>query len=392
MAKSPKPTILVFIDYYLPGFKAGGPTRTLANLVEWLGDVFDFKILTKDRDLGDQEPYSEVKPNVWHRVGKAQIMYLQPNELSLRELRRHLWQTSYDVIYLNTAFSNLTVFTLMLARVSLIPNKPIIVAARGNLSKNALSIKPWKKRAFLKVAKYLSLYEKVTWHATSAEEREDIERIFDIGAKSQIVQITNLPIKPQTQKIPRVHPKTIGIIRIIFLSRISRMKNVDYILKVLNNLHGHVIFDLWGPIEDTSYWQHCQSLVQLLPDTVRVNYRGIVPPNRVVETLAGYDLFFLPSLSENYGHVILEALCAGCPVLISDQTPWTNVTTHGAGWAIPLSEPQQFQSVIQQVVDMNEMELSAISQRALAYSADYMNNTSTAILMQQFLLETVKIG
>lgn len=35
--------ILTLADYYLPGYKAGGPIRTLANMVDMLGDEFKFR-------------------------------------------------------------------------------------------------------------------------------------------------------------------------------------------------------------------------------------------------------------------------------------------------------------------------------------------------------------
>ena len=56
-------TVLVFIGYYLPGYKAGGPVRSIANVVETLGDEFEFRIVTSDRDLLDEVPY----PGITHR-------------------------------------------------------------------------------------------------------------------------------------------------------------------------------------------------------------------------------------------------------------------------------------------------------------------------------------
>ena len=52
--------------------------------------------------------------------------------------------------------------------------------------------------------------------------------------------------------------------------------------------------------------------------------------------------FFFPTLGENYGHVIYEALDSGCPVLISDQTPWRGLSEVGAGWDLPLDKPDLF--------------------------------------------------
>jgi len=53
--------ILTSVGYYLPGYKAGGPIRTLANMVDKLGDDFQFKIVTADRDFDDMKPYPEIK-------------------------------------------------------------------------------------------------------------------------------------------------------------------------------------------------------------------------------------------------------------------------------------------------------------------------------------------
>ena len=58
--------------------------------------------------------------------------------------------------------------------------------------------------------------------------------------------------------------------------------------------------------------------------------------DEVLSALSGHDLFFLPTLGENYGHVIHEALLSGSQVLLSDQTPWRGLTEAGLGWDLPL--------------------------------------------------------
>ena len=65
--------ILCFVAYYLPGFKAGGALRTVANIVQSLGGEFEFFLLTQDRDLGDKRPYEGVASNAWTRVGAANV-------------------------------------------------------------------------------------------------------------------------------------------------------------------------------------------------------------------------------------------------------------------------------------------------------------------------------
>jgi len=64
---------------------------------------------------------------------------------------------------------------------------------------------------------------------------------------------------------------------------------------------------------------------------------------------------------------IVEALSAGVPVLISDQTPWTSVNENGANWALPLNSESKFTEVLQALVDMGQEEYGHFRLRALEY-------------------------
>ena len=56
---------------YHPGYKYGGPIRTISNFVENFGDKFDIKIVCDDRDFLDTKPYKKIQINHWNKVGKA---------------------------------------------------------------------------------------------------------------------------------------------------------------------------------------------------------------------------------------------------------------------------------------------------------------------------------
>jgi glycosyltransferase involved in cell wall biosynthesis len=80
--------------------------------------------------------------------------------------------------------------------------------------------------------------------------------------------------------------------------------------------------------------------------------------------LREHDLFFLPTLGENYGHVVQEALLAGCPVLLSDTTPWRGLQALGVGWDLPLDDEAGFRAVLRACVQMGPAEHAALSARA----------------------------
>ena len=61
----------------------------------------------------------------------------------------------------------------------------------------------------------------------------------------------------------------------------------------------------------------------------------------------------MPTLGENFGHVILEALCGGTPVLLSNQTPWLHLEEKGIGWDVPLDDAEGFKKNLQKCIDMD---------------------------------------
>ena len=367
-----KKSILTFTGHYLPGFKGGGPIRTMASLVETLGDAFDFSLVTMDRDLGCSEPYADIQANSWQQVGKARVCYLSPEKLTWSFLRQLIRDTPHDILYLNSFFSvHFGILPLLLHRLGVVPVKPIIVAPRGQFSIGALQLKSLKKRAYLAFFKALRLHRKVLWQVSSLHEKGDVLRAFGCnqggGTQLNITVAPNLP-DIQPLQVQSVRTKEPGTLRIVFLSRVSPMKNLDGALEMLAGLRGAVEFHIYGPLEDAAYWERCQRRIERLPANIKVHLHGMVPHEEVVPTMAKHDLFFLPTLGENYGHVIIEALAAGCPVLISDQTAWRNLEAAGVGWDIPLDQPERFTAALQRCVDMSPEEMAGYSARARAYA------------------------
>ena len=355
-----KPKILTFVGFYLPGYKAGGPLRTIANMVDHLGDDFEFWIVTSDRDLGDTKAYPGLLLDQWLTHGNARVFYLSPKNKTVEGLANVIKNTPHDVLYLNSFFD--PVFTLkpLLARFrSKFHRRPLVLAPRGEFSPEALKIRGAKKSVYMFIGKLLGLYKGVTWQASSEHEAEDIRNALGV-ADSEIFIASDLPSKTVNRASVVSNSNgcvaSRGVVRIVFLSRISPMKNLDYALRILACVRARVIFDIYGPIEDFDYWQECQELVGKLSSHVEVHYRGAVAPSEVSATFAQYDLFLFPSRGENYGHVIAESLEVGTSVLISDRTPWRNLAADGLGWDLALTEMGKFVEVIEGLALKNSEE------------------------------------
>lgn len=382
--------VLISIGCYVPGYKAGGPVRTIANLVERLGDEFDFYIVTADRDMGDASAYPGIIAREWQRVGKAQVMYLPPNLMTVSVLRQLLAEQKYDVLYLNSFFAKLTRYVVLLRRLGALPVTPVLVAPRGEFSPGALTLKALRKNLYLWVTRRLGFYSGLIWLASSALEKRDVlvamgNSIRDPGVIRIAPNLSNS--KSDVTSRRRNLAKSKGTARVVFLSRVSRKKNLDWALRCLKSVETSIEFDIYGPLEDQAYWDECQTLIRQMPGNVRVTYKGVLTPTSVVPTLATYHLFFLPTRGENYGHVIVEAFIAGCPVLISDQTPWRDLKSKHAGWDVSLDQPELFRSVLNQLAQMDKDQFAEWSAGARMYGVAITDDPAAIQTNRQLFLE-----
>jgi len=368
-----KKTILCFMSYYLPGFKNGGPVRSLLNMCQRLGEEYCFRVVTRDRDRGDTQPYAGCAPELWHQVDGAQVWYLPAPYWSPWRLRRVVMDTSPDLLYFHSFLDPaLTIMPLVLRRLGLLPRTiPVLVAPRGEFSPGALSLKRTKKLAYLHAAKWSGLYRNVMWHATSPEEERLIR--FWWGRHARVATAANLLARADETGAACRAPKQAGMLRLVFLSRISPKKNLSAVLKFLAEVKVRITFDIYGPTEDKGYWDKCQSLIAKLPRNIEVGYKGCVRPDDVVPTLSRYDVFVFPTLGENFGHVIFEALTAGCPVLLSDQTPWRNLRENKAGFDLPLDRHDLFRESVELFAAMDENEFKTWSDSSRLYLHSRIN-------------------
>jgi glycosyltransferase involved in cell wall biosynthesis len=269
-----------------------------------------------------------------------------------------------DVLYLNSCFSPaFTILPLVLRRLGRIPRVPVVVAPRGELSEGALSLKRGKKVAFLRAVRVAGLYRGVLWQASSELEAAEVRRWFGAGARVMVAG--DLRERPPAPRPPA--PKRPGELRAAFLSRITGKKNLAGALEMLAGVRGEVRFTIYGPAEDAAYWGECQARIAALPPNVRVDYAGPLRPEEVADALAAHHLLLFPTLGENFGHVILEALVAGIPVLTSDRTPWDGLEAAGAGWTVPLEQPERFRALLQAYADAGMEEHARRSAAARAH-------------------------
>ena len=366
-----KPKILVICNYYLPGYKRGGSLRTIVNMVDRLRERFEFWIVTLDHD-GDNVQYDSVKINQWNDLNNAKVFYLSKDNIKMSKLRELILQVKPDTIYVNSVFATLSIYVLLLRKFLLIPKLKVILAPEGEISDGALELKASKKKAFLRLAKTLGLHRNLIWKTTSEFEKYEAERIKGNGG--QVFVAPNLPSRTflESYRQDLKPKKNVGEVKMIFLSRYMRKKNFNWLLELLKDIKGSLIIDIYGNLEDEPYWQEALNIIEKLPVNVSIKYQGTIPHEKVVETIFKYHFFILPTLGENFGHVFIEALAAGCPLVISDRTPWQELESKQIGWDIPLENPQSWIQTINECIDLDDNSYSNLSSQARNYAVNWL--------------------
>ena len=362
-----KPKVLVFIDWYLPGYKAGGPVRSLANMVDHLRERIDFHIVTRNTDYTEDVPYPGIQPDSWTALpGGERVWYASSEGMRRSVWKRLLKEERWDAIYINGLYS--WWFNILPLWLSLRGPVRRVVAVRGMLASGALRHGSLKKLLFLSFARMLDLYTDVRFQATNTEEERDIR--LHISRQAEVRVVPNLARKTGAEAVHIA--KETGTVRLVSLARIAVEKNTLLAIQSLKNVKGTVRFDLYGPIYDEAYWTQCQAAIAQLPEHVEVLHHGTVTPDEVPAVLADHHALFMPSAGENFGHTMLESLTAGRPLLISDRTPWRNLEQQHAGWDLPLDRSELFTEKVDAICGMDQATYDAWSKGAFELGARYL--------------------
>lgn len=348
--------ILTLMAPYLPGYRSGGPVRSMSKMIETMQSRYEFYVLTNDRDFGDTGPYPGVAVGEWQRVRGANVYYAA--KLDAATISRVMREIKPDVVYLHSYFDALARRVLTLRRLGRIPRIPIVLAPHGEFSKGALSLKATSKRWYRRVAHSAGLYRDLVWHACSDSENEDLMR--ELRGEPIFLARNAVFLTPEErERIGFPKPaKRNGHCQFIFAARVSPMKNLGHLLETLAAVSGDVQLAIFGPVEDRdrSFWEQCEAKLKMLPGNVKATYHGGVPHLEVLSALRAAHFFVLPTLGENFCQSIAEAFLCETPVVTSDRTPWRNLQRANVGFDIPLEDRAGWTRVLQRCVDMGPAE------------------------------------
>lgn len=349
--------ILIFYEYFLPAYKAGGPIQSIANLLKNSMEDYKFYIVCGDTDHCETKTLSGIEPDKWNDFdcGNASVYYLSGKHRTKMYIKSLITSVAPDLIFINGLYS--IPFSVIPVWIS---TYKTVLSVRGMLHPGALAQKRWKKIPFLFLFRLLRLHKKVVFHATDEKEQQQVMNVF--GKNVQTMIAGNYPKVNDFIPTPEKCLQTELVLGSVGL--ISPMKNHLLVLKALLNCKNKIHYQIYGAIKDKNYWEQCLHVIQRLPVNIRVTYGGEVLPSLVEEKIKEFHYFILPSKSENFGHAFFEALSAGRPVITSNYTPWNNLLENKAGINVDISDIKSISDAIvfaarQTAEEFNEWSLAA---------------------------------
>ena len=363
-------TILIFVDWFEPGYKGGGPIRSIAGFIHNLKNNFTINVVTSIRDYNTTEAYNNIIPNEWlFYDDNVEVLYLN-KRLSFSMFNNILNYKEFNWVYLNSFFSfNFSILPYIFSRFSKTRKNKFLIAPRGEFNPERLVIKKIKKSIYLKIVKLLGFYKKNHWHATSNDEQNYINNIFPNQKTLLASNLTKLNVTISSSQ------KMDSSLSIVYISRIVNYKNLDYAIKLVDSLDYQVKFDYYGPVEDLNYSNYCDELAKKSKNFI--SYKGELNHSEVKKTLNKYNVFLFPSSGENFGHVIAEAIMAGCVVITSDKTPWGKIQTNKVGWALPLKSKESFIEILNYLCELSEIDFKELQNKVFLNAKNLLNEKTT---------------
>lgn len=322
----------MIIPSYKPAYIYGGPVRSVATLSESLVIAGHEVCVYTTNANGDVD--LEVDTNQYYTIDGVTVRYFKRWTRGHSNISPGLFWAffrnarKFDVIHIHSWWNPIAIFSTSICWfLNLIP----VLSPRGSITaysfenRNA-AIKGWFHRI---VGRFLLKHTVV--HVTSIEEKREIDRYVD--------PLRPLHVLPNILGLPqKVYGKPSGnsVFTLIFLSRIDPKKNLELLFKVLSGIDSIPIKLLIIGKGEKSYELKLKALDIGKHEVV---WLGDMIGEERFTLLAESDLFVLPSFSENYGNVVLEALSQGTPVLISEDVGAKDfVLKHNLGWVVERSE------------------------------------------------------
>lgn len=293
--------ILHVVPTYLPATRYGGPIVAVHGLCKALAarghevDVFTTNVDGAGvSDVTVGRPVERDGVRVHYFASTLRRIYYSPAMRKALAERVH----EYDVVHAHSVFLWPTAAA---ARAAHAAGVPYVLSPRGMLVPELIEKKSrLAKRAWISLVERRNFAGACAIHFTSERERDDARRLGMVVPRAAIV--------PNGVDIPRLTGAPREASMVLYLGRINWKKGLDRLVDAIAQIDGaHLIV---AGKDDEHY-------VATLPRHERVTFVGEVHGAEKERLLSTAAMLVLPSLSENFGNAVLEAMAHATPVIVT---------------------------------------------------------------------------
>jgi len=370
MTKVVSVKINLIIPSFYPATVYGGPIFSTLHTCEQLSKKEDIELNISTTNANMNTKLDVEINKLIKFENNFYVKYYDETKIDKFSLQLYLniWKDikSADVVHIQSIFNTPTPISLLYAKVF---NKPTLLSPRGSLGTwcigNGSKFKIFWLNFFIK-----PFANRITWHATAEQEKQEILMIFP-RAKVVIVpngisyeqfQLFNtLRPKEYTKKFANVEIDAEKII--ISMGRLQKKKGFDILInsfKLVLKEYPKSVLCIAGP--DEGEQANLEKLIDKLKLTNQVFLVGSIENIDKVDFLVNADLFVLPSHNENFGNVYLESLAAGTPIIASKNTPWKDVDEYQCGKCVSNNKNDTSIAMLS-ILKMNKKKLSINSKK-----------------------------
>lgn len=346
----------------------GGPSRTVVNLTDALARQSNIDVVLLTQGLLGTPSVRSAEAKVRRYNGETSSSSALALGLTiLRDLAGIVHNSRPSLIHSHGLWLPANHWAARAARRD---NIPLIIHPRGMLEAWALNHNVWKKKLAMALFQRFDLETAKVFIATSTMEYESIRALglrqpvavipngvlFGAAARSGYAAAVSMQHKAGRTALflSRVHPKK-GILNL--LKAWAEVDPQDWRLQIA------------GP-DEGGHLAEVMALARKLGIDHTVEYLGELSDETKVQAYLGADLFVLPTLSENFGVVVAEALAHGLPVITTRGAPWADLETYDCGWWVDIGV-KPLVNALRAAMDLSDDQIRAMGARGRDYVRRY---------------------
>ena len=365
--------ILHVVPYYLPAWRYGGPIRSVHGLCKGLASLgHDVHVFTTNIDgpgdsdvpLGEAVTIDGVK--VWYFASRR-LRRLHWSPSLGKALNRQV--SSFDLLHLHTIYLWPTTAAAHAARRA---GVPYLIAPRGMLVPDLINGKNrYVKKAWIACFERRNLAQAAMVHFTSSIEAEEAARLGVVCKDRCIIPngIDSDDRATEAEFSERVNQVVSGRRFLLFIGRVNWEKGLDRLITALPHIADCDLIVAGN--DEAGYQRQLEEIARDLGVRERVTFVGPVYGSRKSELLKQASALVLPSYSENFGNVVLEAMAAGCPTVVTPEVGAAEIVRRTGGGVVLEGQPDKMAAGINNLL-ADPRTLRAMSERArTAIDAQY---------------------